>query len=90
LALYRVGRYGDALETIESSYAGIIDRFPPYVSVCLAVKAMAQFRLGMKQAALETLAAAKADRYANFPQNLELTREGTALIEPDTQGENVK
>jgi hypothetical protein len=90
MALYRNGRYGEALETVENSHADLIERFPAHGSAFLAVKAMAQFRLGMKQAALESLAAAEADRYVNFPDNLELTREAKSLIQPDHRGEDEK
>jgi hypothetical protein len=87
LALYRVGHYQEALEAIENSNAGAIVRYPSHKSAILAARAMAQFRCGMKEAATETLAAAKADRYASLPECLEFVREARALIEPDNRGE---
>jgi tetratricopeptide (TPR) repeat protein len=86
-ALYRVGRYQEAFEAIENSYAQMIERYPQYISTMLSVRAMAQFRVGLKDAAIETLVAAKTDPYANLPESLVLVREARALIEPDNRGE---
>jgi WD40 repeat protein len=74
-ALYRVGSYQGAFESIENSYAQMIEQYPRYVPRVLAVRAMAQFRVGMKEAAIETLAAAKTHPYSNFPESTEVVRE---------------
>ena len=87
LALYRLKRYQEALTAIEKSQTGEMSRDARLVPVVLAANAMAQFQLGMTETAVETLAKAKEDQYATFPENLDLVREAKALIEPDNRGE---
>jgi WD40 repeat protein len=86
-ALYRLERYQEALRAIESSQSGEMKRDARVVPVVLAAQAMTQFQLGTKEAAVATLAKAKADEYAALPDNLEIVREAKALIEPDNHGE---
>jgi WD40 repeat protein/tetratricopeptide (TPR) repeat protein len=87
LALYRLERYQEALAAIENSHPAKMKRDPRAPPWVLAARAMAEFRLGMKEKAIATLGRAKAAPWAETPENVKLVREARSVIEPDNRGE---
>jgi dipeptidyl aminopeptidase/acylaminoacyl peptidase len=85
VALYRAGQYQAALETLTRSEKLNTAAFKTVVPADLAFQAMAQQRLGKKEAAQQSLArlrqAAKSPRWANDAESQAFLHEAETLVQ---------